>query len=64
MSNGYNEDSFLPEQQLPLAELCTHINAKVTAFLETEPKDEAMRRVQDQTRISLNVIDEALKRYE
>jgi hypothetical protein len=72
MSNGHNGgiagsgkgDAFLPEQSLALPDLCAHINAKVTAFLDLEPKDEATKRVQEQTRISLHVLDEALKRYE
>jgi hypothetical protein len=72
MSNGHsgqiagsaNDDAFLPDHQLSLPDLCAHINGKVTAFLGLEPKDAQMKRVQEQTRTSLHVIDEALKRYE
>ncbi|KAK5165177.1 3'-phosphoadenosine 5'-phosphosulfate sulfotransferase [Saxophila tyrrhenica] len=48
---------------LPLPELCAQIHDRVHAFLNAEPKDDRVRAVQRQSRISLGVIEEALKRY-
>lgn len=76
LTNGHNygnghksaertdDTPFLPEEHLSLPDLCSHIHMKVKTFLDTTPKDDQMKRVQEQTRISLNVIAEALKRYE
>lgn len=46
-----------------LPEICAQIHEKVYAFLHAEPKDERVKAVQAQSRISLGVIEEALKRY-
>jgi FAD synthetase len=43
--------------------LCVELRRKVLAFLEEPPEDETVRRTQEQTRISLQVVEEALKRY-
>lgn len=50
-----------PSPALP--QLCAQIHCKVYAFLNTESKDERVKAVQRQSRISLGVIEEALQRY-
>ncbi|TKA67574.1 hypothetical protein B0A49_06724 [Cryomyces minteri] len=52
-----------PNDPLPLPLLCAKINARVAAFLAADAATERLRRVQEQTRISLGVIEEALDRY-
>ncbi|PSK38061.1 hypothetical protein B9Z65_1252 [Elsinoe australis] len=46
-----------------LAPLCAKVHARITAFLDAEPATERLRKVQEQTRLSLKIIDEALDRY-
>ncbi|KAI9833070.1 MAG: hypothetical protein M1838_005597, partial [Thelocarpon superellum] len=46
-----------------LSHLCTEIHARVTAFLETPTTDEQVKQVQGQTRTTLDVIHDALRRY-
>lgn len=48
---------------LPLPELCANIHQRLEAFLNAEPRDQRMRAVQEQSRKSLEVIEEALRRY-
>jgi FAD synthetase len=43
--------------------ICTALAARVRAFLETEAPSPLLKRVQEQTRVALGVIDEALTRY-
>ncbi|MCJ1252247.1 3'-phosphoadenosine 5'-phosphosulfate sulfotransferase [Lignoscripta atroalba] len=49
--------------QHSLRALCSKLNAQVEAFLQEDVQTERLKRVQDQTRISIHVIQEALKRY-
>jgi FAD synthetase len=49
--------------ELSFAEVCEKVHGKVDAFLDAEPKTERVRAVQAQTRRSLNVIEQALRRY-
>lgn len=37
--------------------------ARLNTFLESEPPTKILRQVQEQTRIALDVIDDALQRY-
>ncbi|TGZ84202.1 adenine nucleotide alpha hydrolases-like protein [Ascodesmis nigricans] len=46
-----------------LEEVCSRLNQKVTGFLEMPAKTDLSRRVQEQTRISLGVIEKALEEY-
>ncbi|KAI7434040.1 hypothetical protein KC364_g15028, partial [Hortaea werneckii] len=50
-----------PPQALP--ELCAQVHARVAAFLRTEPATERLRNVQQQSRLSLRILEEALDRY-
>jgi hypothetical protein len=47
----------------PLRELCQVLHDQVELFLREELETEELRRVQEQTRASLEIIQEALKRY-
>jgi hypothetical protein len=57
-------DDFLTPDYVPLPELTARINAKIQRFLRLQPKDKQVRKVQEQTKVSFNVIREALNRYE
>jgi hypothetical protein len=46
-----------------IAPVCARIHAKVHAFLEVEVEEELLKRVQEQTRIALGVIEDCLSRY-
>lgn len=47
----------------PLRALCASLNAQVTAFLAEDVKTERLKSAQAQTRISLQIIQEALDNY-
>jgi len=53
----------LPAQPLSLPELCFRVHERVSAFLAQDAPTRRLRSVQEQTRISLDVIQEALRRY-
>lgn len=63
--NGASEPASVPAPGTPppLALVCGELRRKVTAFLKEEPKDKVLRAVQDQVRVSLGVIEEAMRRY-
>ncbi|KAI9829861.1 MAG: hypothetical protein M1819_005959 [Sarea resinae] len=46
-----------------LHQLCRQLNARITAFLEQDAPTDRLKRVQQQTRISLGVVEDALRRY-
>ncbi|EMC91544.1 hypothetical protein BAUCODRAFT_27841 [Baudoinia panamericana UAMH 10762] len=50
-----------PPEALP--QLCARVHQRVEAFLNAEPATERLRHVQDQSRLSLKVLEEALERY-
>ncbi|KAI9801805.1 MAG: hypothetical protein M1825_003178 [Sarcosagium campestre] len=50
-------------EQSSLLDVCRELNARVTAFLETESPHERVRQAQAQTRTSLGVIRQTLDRY-
>jgi FAD synthetase len=53
----------LPSAATSLIELCRVINERVSLFLAEDALNERLRSVQEQTKISLSVIREALERY-
>lgn len=67
-ANG-NSDTNYPQNQTvegdstPLRTLCTRLNAQITTFLHEDVKTEKLKATQAQTRISLQIIQEALERY-
>lgn len=52
------------EGERALGEVCDEIRDKVDAFLGEEPSTPLLKQVQEQVRISLGVVEEALTRYE
>lgn len=46
-----------------LHQLCSQFHEKISAFLASTPETELLRQVQHQTKISLQVVQEALQRY-
>jgi FAD synthetase len=52
-----------PSSSSSLRATCARLHARVEAFLREEAPTETLRQVQQQTRKSLAVIHEALKRY-
>lgn len=55
LSNGHNDESIYPT--------CAALAGRVDKFLETEASTDVLKAVQEQTRIALRVIGEALERY-
>jgi FAD synthetase len=48
---------------LPLPTLCERIHDRVTKFLQEDATDARLKTAQEQTRISLRVIESALEQY-
>lgn len=55
LANGHDEESIYPT--------CAALAGRVNQFLETEASTPLLKAVQEQTRIALGVIGEALDRY-
>ncbi|KAJ9662418.1 hypothetical protein H2201_006127 [Coniosporium apollinis] len=53
----------IPDGVLPFPQLCARIHDRVTAFLAEDAPSQRLKSVQEQTRISLGVLEEALDRY-
>lgn len=56
-------ETIIPNGEGRLSALCAKVHARVTAFLDAEASTERLKNVQDQTRLSLKVVKEALERY-
>ncbi|KAH0545537.1 hypothetical protein FGG08_000368 [Glutinoglossum americanum] len=50
-------------QQPPLHQVCSSLNTRISTFLASPPPTDRLRNVQEQTRISLGVLQEALSQY-
>ncbi|KAI5837607.1 hypothetical protein DFP73DRAFT_575895 [Morchella snyderi] len=61
--NGATTHVRSAEQKESLHQLCSQLHEKISAFLASTPETELLRQVQHQTKISLQVIQEALQRY-
>ncbi|KAI9786425.1 MAG: 3'-phosphoadenosine 5'-phosphosulfate sulfotransferase [Geoglossum umbratile] len=61
--NGVAEPVSASDAPRALPEICSGLRRKVTAFLKEQTDDEALRNVQSQVRVSMGVIEEALRRY-
>lgn len=53
----------VPESPLSFPDICARIHDRISTFLIEETNEQNLRSVQEQTRISLGVISEALDRY-
>lgn len=56
LANGEKTDPTLPS-------LCAELHARVSAFLAEEAPNDRLKKVQEQTRITMEVISDALKKY-
>lgn len=65
ISNHPHDDAaiLIPENPVELEALCGRVHSRITRFLEEGVGDSTLKRVQEQTRIALGVIEEALDRY-
>lgn len=69
-ANGVDIDSsplaskpLLPTGEVALPNLCRDINEKISLFLAEDAPTERLRNLQEQTKVALGVIREALDRY-
>ncbi|KAF6828750.1 FAD synthetase [Colletotrichum plurivorum] len=63
-TNGYPAKPHLSESPpRSFHDVCVELREKVDAFLAEEPKSELLRNMQEQLRVSMGVVDEALERY-
>jgi len=56
-------ETIAPDHEPDLAALCVKVHARIAAFLDADASTERLKRVQEQTRLSLKIIGEALERY-
>ena len=64
LANGDTaQRSFANGDATPLRTLCTRLNVQITTFLHEDVKTERLKSAQAQTRISLQIIQEALDKY-
>jgi FAD synthetase len=56
--------STYPEAQRSLEDVCALLHEQVSSFLAAKADDDVTRRTQEQTRISMQVIEKALNDYE
>jgi FAD synthetase len=56
-------DPLVSDTPLPFHELCARIHDRIAAFLDAKDVPERVKSVQEQTRVALGVIEEALARY-
>jgi FAD synthetase len=61
-ASGFLEP-LVTDTPLPFHELCARIYDRIAAFLEAKDVSERVKSVQEQTRESLAIIDEALGKY-
>lgn len=59
-----NDSLYRIESNGRFQQVCADLDGKITAFLGTTTDDTVLRGVQEQTRISVGVVEEALKRYQ
>ena len=64
MANGLDPGHGEADASTTLSEICADMHTRVSAFLAASPKSDNIRRTQEQTRISLGVIETALQDYE
>lgn len=61
--NAGRTETIAPNAEPDFSALCTKVNARIAAFLDAAPATERLRSVQEQTRLSLRILEEALERY-
>ena len=58
------EEDASPSSMPSLEAVCADLHRRVTAFLNRAPGSDSTRKVQEQVRISISVIEKALTDYE
>jgi FAD synthetase len=61
-ASGFS-DPLVTDTPLPFHELCARIHERIGAFLDAKDVSDRVKNVQEQTRISLQVIAKALELY-
>jgi FAD synthetase len=61
-ASGFSEP-LVTDTPLPFHELCAKIHDRIAAFLDATDVPDRVKSVQEQTRISLDVIGKALAQY-
>ncbi|KAF2739019.1 adenine nucleotide alpha hydrolases-like protein [Polyplosphaeria fusca] len=56
-------DPLVSDTRLPFPDLCAEIHGRIAKFLLQDTDDSRLKATQEQTRISLGVVEEALGRY-
>lgn len=56
-------EPLVSDTPLPFHQLCARIHDRVAAFLDAKDVSERVKSVQQQTRASLDIIDQALAQY-
>ena len=56
-------DPLVSDTPLPFRTLCARIHGRIATFLDAQDVPDRVKSVQEQTRVSLDVIGEALDRY-
>lgn len=63
-SDGTGRTETIAQDNEPdLSALCAKVRARLGAFLDAEPSTERLRKVQEQTRLSVKICNEALDRF-
>lgn len=61
--NQGRTETIAPGHEEHLPTLCAKVHARVAAFLDAQASTDGLRKVQEQTRLSLKILEEALERY-
>jgi FAD synthetase len=61
--NGVAKPASVSDAPRTFREICDELRHKVITFLEEQTDDEMLRNLQSQVRVSMGVIEEALRRY-
>jgi FAD synthetase len=61
-ASGFS-DPLVTDTPLPFHELCARIHDRIAAFVDAKDVSDRFKNVQQQTRISLAVIEKALEQY-
>lgn len=64
VANGLDRGHGEADASTTLSEVCADVHSRVSAFLSATPKSDLMKRTQEQTRISLGIMEKALQDYE
>lgn len=61
-SSGFS-DPLVTDTPLPFPKLCARIHGRIASFLDAQGASDRVKSLQQQTRVSLDIIDQALEQY-